>query len=148
MTLRAQALGAQPNVCEILAQATPLHNIGTLGVPEYVMRKTDALNPAEWQEMRRHPEFGAAIIGEHKDPLLSTARATALAHHERRDGTGQPEGLKGDANPVPARHPPGARPPPAPSPRPETSTPPHHPPHPQGMTRAAADQAPRGPVVL
>ncbi|MGH8739169.1 MAG: response regulator, partial [Burkholderiales bacterium] len=69
--LLAQALGAKPEVCEILAQASPLHNIGTLGVPEAVMRKTDALDPAEWQEMRKHPEIGAAIIGEHKDPLLA-----------------------------------------------------------------------------
>ena len=101
--LLAQALGAQPDVCEVLAQASPLHNIGTLGVPEYVMRKTDPLNPAEWQEMRRHPEFGAAIIGEQSDPLLATARAMALAHHERWDGTGYPKGLKGDAIPVAAR---------------------------------------------
>jgi len=101
--LLAQALGAQPDVCEVLAQASPLHNIGTLGVPEYVMRKTDPLNPAEWQEMRRHPEFGAAIIGEQSDPLLATARAMALAHHERWDGTGYPKGLKGDAIPIAAR---------------------------------------------
>ena len=101
--LLAQALGARPDVCEVLAQASPLHNVGTLGVPESVMRKTDALNPAEWQEMRKHPEFGAAIIGEQNDPLLATARAMAIAHHERWDGTGYPKGLKGDAIPVAAR---------------------------------------------
>ncbi|HKI62997.1 MAG TPA: HD domain-containing phosphohydrolase [Burkholderiales bacterium] len=101
--LLAQALGAQPNACEILAQASPLHNIGTLGVPEYVMRKTDSLNPAEWQEMRKHPEFGAAIIGEQNDPLLATARAMAIAHHERWDGKGYPKGLAGDAIPLAAR---------------------------------------------
>jgi putative two-component system response regulator len=101
--LLAQALGARPEVCEVLARASPLHNIGTLGVPEHVMRKTDPLNPAEWQEMRKHPEFGAAIIGEQKDPLLATARAMALAHHERWDGKGYPKGLKGDAIPVAAR---------------------------------------------
>ena len=67
------------------------------------MRKTDLLNPAEWQEMRRHPEFGAAIIGEQRDPLLATACAMAIAHHERWDGKGYPEGLAGDAIPVAAR---------------------------------------------
>ena len=101
--LLAQALGARPDVCEVLAQASPLHNIGTLGVPEYVMRKTDSLNPAEWQEMRKHPEFGAAVIGEQSDPLLATARAMAIAHHERWDGKGYPNGLAGDAIPVAAR---------------------------------------------
>ena len=101
--LLAQALGARPEVCEILAQASPLHNICTLGVPEAVMRKTDAMDPADWKEMRKHPEIGAAIIGEHKDPLLATARAMALAHHERWDGKGYPKGLAGDAIPIAAR---------------------------------------------
>ena len=101
--LLAQALGAKPEVCEVLAQASTLHDIGTLGVPEAVMRKTDALNAADWQEMRKHPEIGAAIIGEHKDPLLATARAMALAHHERWDGKGYPKALAGDAIPIAAR---------------------------------------------
>jgi putative two-component system response regulator len=101
--LLAQALGAKPDVCEVLAQASALHDIGTLGVPEAVMRKTDALDPGEWKEIHRHPEIGAAIIGEHKDPLLATARAMALAHHERWDGKGYPKGLAGDAIPVAAR---------------------------------------------
>ncbi len=101
--LLAQALGAKPEACEILAQASPLHDVGTLGVPEDVMRKTDALDAAEWQVMRKHPEIGAAIIGKHGDPLLATARVMALCHHERWDGTGYPKGLAGDAIPVAAR---------------------------------------------
>lgn len=101
--LLAQALGAKPEICEVLAQASALHDIGTLGVPEAVMRKTDALDPSEWKEMRRHPEIGAAIIGEQADPLLATARAMALAHHERWDGKGYPAGLAGDAIPIAAR---------------------------------------------
>jgi len=101
--LLAQTLGAKPDVCEVLAQASPLHNIGTLGVPEAIMRKTDALDASEWQEMRKHPEIGAAIIGEHSDPLLATAHAMALGHHERWDGKGYPKGLTGDAIPIAAR---------------------------------------------
>jgi putative two-component system response regulator len=101
--LLAQALGAKSEVCEMLAQASALHDIGTLGVPDAVMRKTDALDATEWQQMRRHPEIGAAIIGEHKDPLLASARAMALAHHERWDGKGYPKGLAGDAIPLAAR---------------------------------------------
>jgi cyclic di-GMP phosphodiesterase len=101
--LLAQALGAQPDVCEVLAQASSLHDIGTLGVSEAVMRKSDALDASEWQEMRRHPEIGAAIIGEQGDPLFATAHAMALAHHERWDGKGYPRGLAGDAIPIAAR---------------------------------------------
>jgi putative two-component system response regulator len=53
--------------------------------------------------MRKHPEIGAGIIGEHKDPLLEQARVMALTHHERWDGSGYPKKLKGNEIPVPGR---------------------------------------------
>jgi putative two-component system response regulator len=53
--------------------------------------------------MRRHPEIGASLIGQHKDPLLEQARVMALTHHEHWDGTGYPKKLKGNAIPVPGR---------------------------------------------
>ena len=99
----ASAAGARPEICELLMQAAPLHDIGTLGVPEVVLRKTGSLNAVEWQEMRTHPEIGAQIIGEHRDPLLQAARIMALTHHERWDGEGYPKGLAGDAIPWPGR---------------------------------------------
>jgi len=101
--LLAESLGARPEMCELFAHASSLHDIGTLGVSEELMRKTDALSPTEWAEMRKHPEIGAAIIGEHPDPLLATARAMAIAHHERWDGKGYPKGIAGDAIPFAAR---------------------------------------------
>lgn len=101
--LLAGAAGAGPEICELLMQASPLHDVGTLGVPEVVLRKTESLNAVEWEEMRRHPEVGAEIIGEHHDPLLQTARIMALTHHERWDGKGYPKGLAGDAIPWPGR---------------------------------------------
>jgi putative two-component system response regulator len=99
----ASALGLKGKVVEILSQAAPLYDVGKLGVPEHILRKTDALLESEWQEMRRHPEIGAGIIGEHKDPLLEQARVMALTHHERWDGTGYPKKLKGNEIPVPGR---------------------------------------------
>jgi putative two-component system response regulator len=53
--------------------------------------------------MKRHPQFGAEIVGEHDDPLLKMAREIALYHHERWDGKGYPECLKGDDIPWAAR---------------------------------------------
>jgi putative two-component system response regulator len=53
--------------------------------------------------MRRHPELGAEIIGEHQDPVLALARKLALTHHERWDGTGYPKQLKGNEIPWPGR---------------------------------------------
>jgi len=99
----AQALGLKDKVVEILSQAAPLYDIGKLAVPDHVLRKSDKLNSSEWEEMRKHPETGASIIGEHKDPLLEQARIMALTHHERWDGAGYPQKLKGDAIPLAGR---------------------------------------------
>jgi len=101
--LLAQALGIRSRVCELLTEAAPLYDIGKMGIAEHILKKTDALNEKEWLEVRRHPEIGAQIIGEHKEPLLEQARIMALTHHERWDGTGYPKGLKGDDIPVPGR---------------------------------------------
>ena len=101
--LLSQALGLKGKVVEILSQAAPLYDIGKMGIPEHILRKSDALNEKEWEEVRKHPEIGAGIIGEHKDPLLEQARIMALTHHERWDGSGYPKKLKGNEIPVPGR---------------------------------------------
>jgi putative two-component system response regulator len=103
VALLSQALGLKSKVVEILSHAAPLYDIGKMGVPEYILRKTDTLVENEWAEVRKHPEIGAGIIGEHKDPLLEQARVMALSHHERWDGAGYPKKLKGNAIPVPGR---------------------------------------------
>jgi len=103
VALLSEALGLKGKAVEILSQAAPLYDIGKMGVPEHILRKSDALNDKEWEEVRKHPEIGAGIIGEHKDPLLEQARIMALTHHERWDGTGYPKKLKGNAIPVPGR---------------------------------------------
>ena len=101
--LLAKALGLKDKVVELLSEAAPLYDIGKLAVPDHVLRKSDTLNASEWAEIRKHPETGASIIGEHKDPLLEQARIMALTHHERWDGTGYPKKLKGDAIPLAGR---------------------------------------------
>jgi putative two-component system response regulator len=101
--LLALALGLKPGLCEVLFQAAPLYDIGKLGVPESILRKTGALSKDEWEEIRRHPRTGANIIGQHDDPLLDTARVMALTHHEHWDGSGYPKRLSGDAIPWPGR---------------------------------------------
>jgi putative two-component system response regulator len=101
--LLAQALGLKNKIAEVLSQAAPLYDIGKLAVPDHVLKKSDKLNSSEWEEIYKHPETGASIIGEHKDPLLEQARIMALTHHERWDGTGYPKQLKGDAIPLAGR---------------------------------------------
>ena len=101
--LVAQACGANPAICEMMAVASPLHDVGKLGVPAEILRKTEKLSVPDWERVKRHPQLGAEIIGEHDDPLLKLARQIALTHHEHWDGSGYPQGLKGDAIPWPGR---------------------------------------------
>jgi putative two-component system response regulator len=97
--LVAQAAGARPEMAEMLFKAAPLHDIGKLGVPAEILRKREKLSAPDWERVKRHPQLGADIIGEHDDPLLRLARILALAHHEHWDGSGYPQGLKGEAIP-------------------------------------------------
>ena len=101
--LLAGACGLPARECAVLVEAAPLYDIGELGVSEAILRKADALTEREWTEMRRHPQIGAEIIGEHEDPLLAAARAMALTHHERWDGGGYPQRLAGEAIPLSGR---------------------------------------------
>jgi putative two-component system response regulator len=97
--LLAQAAGANAEIAEMMKKAAPLHDIGKLGVPSEILRKSEKLSAPDWERVKRHPQLGADIIGEHDDPLLKLARILALTHHEHWDGTGYPHGLKGDAIP-------------------------------------------------
>ena len=101
--LIAQAAGAKPQVCELMATAAPLHDVGKLGIPSEIMQKKEKLSAPDWERIKRHPKLGAEIIGEHDDPLLKLARQIALTHHENWDGSGYPDGLKAEAIPWPGR---------------------------------------------
>jgi putative nucleotidyltransferase with HDIG domain len=97
----AARLGLPSPDVETIGQAGLLHDIGKIGVPEPVLRKRGALDPAEWAVMRRHPVTGAQIVAPFDH--LSAAAIIIRHHHERRDGSGYPDGLKGDAIPLGAR---------------------------------------------
>jgi putative two-component system response regulator len=101
--LIAQGSGARPELAELLQKAAPLYDIGKMGVPAEVLRKPGKLSAPDLERMRRHPELGAEIIGEHQDPVLALARILALTHHERWDGTGYPKKLAGKDIPWPGR---------------------------------------------
>jgi putative two-component system response regulator len=94
-------LGLPAGSCELLYKGGRLHDIGMLGVPETVLRKAAALSRAESQLMRQHPLLGDTmlILPPDADGLRSIARH----HHERYDGRGYPDMLKGQAIPLPAR---------------------------------------------
>ena len=101
--LLALAAGHSPAWAEDLLNAAPMHDVGKIGIPDAVLRKPGPLDADEWATMRRHPEIGAEIIGEHPSGVLQLAREIALAHHEKWDGSGYPRGLAGEAIPLSAR---------------------------------------------
>jgi len=70
-------------------------------VPSHILKKSGRLDDEEMAEMKKHPAFGALIIGDH--PHLESGKRIALCHHEKWDGTGYPKGLKGEEIPLEAR---------------------------------------------
>lgn len=97
------ALGLDVKLIDYLRLTAPMHDIGKIGINDNILLKKDRLTEAEREEIMKHPQIGANIIGEHDDPLLTMARTIALTHHEKWDGTGYPSGLKGEAIPLVGR---------------------------------------------
>jgi len=80
-----------------------MHDIGKIGIPDNVLLKPGKLDADEWDLMKKHPEFGDNIIGEHESELLEMARIVALTHHEKWNGQGYPNGLAGEEIPLVGR---------------------------------------------
>jgi putative two-component system response regulator len=87
----------------LVFNAAPMHDIGKIGIPDSILLKQGKLDDEEWAMMRRHPEFGADIIGTHGSELLQMSREVALYHQEKWDGSGYPHGLVGEDIPLSAR---------------------------------------------
>ncbi|WP_438971160.1 HD domain-containing phosphohydrolase [Methylophaga sp.] len=101
--LLAKSLGANKEWVELLYNAAPMHDIGKIGIPDNILLKPGKLDQHEWEIMKSHPQIGADIIGQHQSPLLRLAREVSLCHHEKWDGSGYPNGLKGVEIPLSAR---------------------------------------------
>lgn len=97
----ALALGATPADALAYAKASRLHDVGKVGIPDHILRKPGSLDPDEFAQMQRHTLIGDAVL--RRSPSLAMARIVARSHHEKWDGTGYPDGLKGEAIPFEAR---------------------------------------------
>ena len=84
---------------EAILQAAPMHDVGKLGIPDSILLKPGRLTPEEFTVMKDHPGHGYDILKDSSSPVIQLAASIALNHHERFDGDGYPNGLKGEAIP-------------------------------------------------
>jgi hypothetical protein len=97
----AAAVGSNPGTVEGVRFAAMLHDVGKLHVPDSILMKPGRLNPEEWDVMRQHTIWGPRILGDSAG--FELARVIARSHHENWDGSGYPDGLRGEKIPIEAR---------------------------------------------
>lgn len=98
-----RACGLDEDACRLLLKASPMHDIGKIGIPDDVLLKAGKLTEDEREIIKRHTLIGAQILSGSKHRLLQVAEVIALTHHEKWDGTGHPRGLKGEEIPIEGR---------------------------------------------
>ncbi|QSX33407.1 HD domain-containing protein [Shewanella avicenniae] len=99
----AKCIGKDSQWCNMILLASPLHDVGKIGIPDNVLLKPGKLTEQEWVCMKSHPQIGGEIVPQNNTEVIQMARRIALTHHERWDGTGYPLGLSGEAIPLEGR---------------------------------------------
>ncbi len=101
--LLAASLGMDRQYCDTIFLASPMHDIGKIGIPAHILLKSDRLEPREWKVMKTHTTIGAEILAGSSSPFIQMGQEIALSHHERWDGRGYPHKLAGEDIPLSAR---------------------------------------------
>ena len=92
--LLALYYGLSSDEAELIKQASPMHDIGKLAIPDSILNKPGRLTDEEFEIIKKHAEYGYNMINKSNRPLLKAAAIIAYEHHEKFDGTGYPRGLK------------------------------------------------------
>lgn len=101
--LIAQGMGLNPERCNLIEFAAPMHDIGKIGVQDQILLKPGKLNFSEFEMMKKHPLIGYEILQNSSSKFIRLGAEIALGHHEKFDGSGYPHGIKGDEIPLEAR---------------------------------------------
>ena len=101
--LLALAAGMSEKEAEMLLDASPMHDIGKIGIPDSVLMKPGKLEPEEWTIMKTHVDIGVEILSGSNSSLMNMAADIAQNHHEKWDGTGYPRELSGEDIPFTGR---------------------------------------------
>ncbi|MFC1943152.1 HD domain-containing phosphohydrolase [Chloroflexota bacterium] len=102
-TSMARRMNLDEQFVEHILWASPMHDIGKIGIPDHILLKPDKLKPSEWEIMKQHTTMGAEILVDPRTDFVKLARTIALSHHEKWDGSGYPQGIKGSDIPLAAR---------------------------------------------
>ena len=99
----ATAAGLDQRYSNLILAASPMHDVGKIGIPDRILLKPGKLEPDEWAIMKTHTSIGADILGDSGSRLMRVARSITLSHHEKWDGTGYPNALRGEEIPIEGR---------------------------------------------
>lgn len=99
----ARSLGWSKADCDLMLNASPMHDIGKIGISDSILLKPGKFEPAEWEIMKTHSAIGAELLAGDETRLLKLAYEIALTHHEKWDGSGYPQGLAGRSIPQSGR---------------------------------------------
>ena len=99
----AGKVGLNMDDCELIFTASPLHDVGKIGIPDNILGKPGPLTDYEWNIMKTHTTIGAELLAGGKSKFMKMAREIAMSHHERWDGKGYPQGLKAEEIPIVGR---------------------------------------------
>jgi putative two-component system response regulator len=99
----AQAMGMPVDFVETITFASPMHDVGKIGIPDSILLKAGRLTPREFEIMKSHTTIGEKILSGSSHFNIQVSASIALNHHERWDGTGYPRGLKGEEIPLEGR---------------------------------------------
>lgn len=98
--LLAQQYGLSSQECELILNASPMHDIGKLGIPDSILLKPGKLTREEFEIMKTHTTIGSQLLEDGKSDIMDAARTIALNHHEKWDGTGYPNSIAGENIPI------------------------------------------------
>ncbi|NQV98374.1 MAG: DUF3369 domain-containing protein [Rhodospirillales bacterium] len=101
--LLALEYGMNAHDAEILKNASPLHDLGKIGIPDAVLNKPGRLDGPEWEVMKGHTEIGYKMLRDSKREILKVGAVIANEHHEKWDGSGYPQGISGEGITLEAR---------------------------------------------
>lgn len=101
--LIANAIGLDKQQCEMIEVASPMHDLGKIGIPDQILLKQGRLTDAELQIMRQHSVIGHEILSGSDSKYMRAGATIALYHHEKYNGSGYPHGLVGEEIPIEAR---------------------------------------------